>query len=105
MRKAIYSILFLFVIAFLVIGCTGKAPVQDDTQKYSVKIGGLFGLTGFAAFAGEAGRNGFIMAIEDSGMNIEYVIEDTNSDFKNTVTAAIKLLEVYIIYGYLEKPF
>lgn len=59
-----------------------------------IKIGGLFGQTGFVAFAGETSRNGFIMAIEDSGLDIEYVIEDTESDVSKTVTAVRRLIDI-----------
>jgi len=66
------------------------------------QIGGLFGLSGFATFAGEGGHNGFILAIEDSGMDINYVVEDTQSDFTHTITAANKLInvdEVEVVIG------
>lgn len=85
MRVAIVTVILILLVA-----C---APVEKPIEK-PVKIGGLFGLTGFASFAGEASRDGFIMAIEDSGMNVSYVIEDFKSDLKETATAAKKLIEV-----------
>ncbi len=60
----------------------------------SVKIGGLFALTGYASWVGEASRDGFLMAVEDSGMKIPYSIEDDQSDLKTTATAAQKLIDV-----------
>lgn len=59
-----------------------------------IKIGGMFALTGYASFAGEASRDGFLMAIEDSGMNVEPVVEDFKSDTKVAVTVAQKLTSV-----------
>lgn len=58
------------------------------------KIGGLFALTGYASFAGEASLDGFLMAIEDSGMGTPSVIEDFQSDVTTVATAATKLATV-----------
>ncbi len=83
------------VVAVVVIG--GILLFSRDTKPASgepIKIGGLFSLSGYAAFAGEASRDGFLMAIEDSGMDVEYVVEDFKSETKSVVTAARKLLEV-----------
>lgn len=85
MRVVIVTVILIFLVSCV--------SVEKPTEK-PVKIGGLFGLTGFASFAGEASRDGFIMAIEDSGMNVSYVIEDFKSDLKETTTAAKKLIEV-----------
>ncbi len=85
MRVAIATVILVLLVACV--------SVEKPTEK-PVKIGGLFGLTGFASFAGEASRDGFIMAIEDSGMNVSYVIEDFKSDLKETATVAKKLIEV-----------
>ncbi len=63
-------------------------------QNKSVKIGGLFGLTGFASFTGEDSRDGFLLAIEDHGKSVEYAIEDFHSDIKGVITAAKKLIEI-----------
>lgn len=87
MRKA----LILFSI-LLLSACTSQEVSQDGGP---IKIGGLFGLTGFVSFAGEASRNGFIMAFEDADLpNIEYVIEDFQSDFTTVATAAKKLIDI-----------
>lgn len=51
-------------------------------------------MTGYAAFAGEASRDGFLMALEDSGMKIDYSIEDCQSDPKTVVTVANKLIDL-----------
>lgn len=82
------------VIALLLLAACAQTPTGQVVAEEQPQIGGLFGLTGYAAFAGEAARNGFIMAIEDSGMNVTYVIEDHESSLTGTVTAATKLRDV-----------
>jgi len=84
------SVLFVLfgIMSIAISGCASQ-----ETQK-QVKIGGLFGLTGFASFAGQGSREGFMMAIEDSGMNVSYDIEDYGSDFKTVATSASKLIDV-----------
>ncbi|MFA6268770.1 MAG: ABC transporter substrate-binding protein [archaeon] len=93
----------ILVVAILVIGLvlvqnpTGvfvfnHSPSMLTLQK--PKIGGLFGLTGYAAFAGEAGKNGFLLAIEDSNNFVDYSIEDTTSNVANAVTSATKLTQI-----------
>lgn len=61
-----------------------------------VTIGGFFNLTGFAAFAGEGSRDGFTMAVEDSGLSsttVRVVVENAASDLKQAVSGAKKLIE------------
>jgi len=85
------------IIVALVIVLVGALAYQNKVHKQAnepIKIGGLFALSGYAAFAGEASRDGFLMAIEDSGTKIPYVIEDFHSDVKTALTAAKKLTEV-----------
>lgn len=89
MIDKIFLVMFGIVsISLIIAGC------GQQEQEETVKIGGLFGQTGFVAFAGEASTKGFLMAIEDSGMDVDYVIEDFQSDLKLAVTAATKLIEV-----------
>ena len=87
------SIWFIvIIIVFIIIGI-----IYFNMQKKEeniIKIGGLFGLTGYASFAGEASKNGFIMAIEDSGMKVDYVIEDFKSDRTSVLNSAKKLTEI-----------
>lgn len=85
------------VLLLILSGCS-----VSEQQESQVKLGGLFALTGYASFAGEASRDGFLMAIEDSGMDVQYVLEDFNSDTKTAVTAANKLIDsdkVAVIIG------
>lgn len=82
----------IVVLASLVWWRTTLPTRSTDTSQ--PKIGGLFALTGYASFAGEASRDGFIMATEDSEMDVDYVIEDFQSDFTTVATAATKLTNV-----------
>lgn len=78
------------LVVVLVVGAwLYKAPTTNE----EVRVGGLFGITGYVSFAGETSRDGFIMALEDLGRDpSQYPIEDSHSDLKGTVTAATKLL-------------
>ena len=89
--KRLRSSTIFYALIIIVVFINGCSPHQQENQ---VKIGGLFGLTGYAAFAGEASRDGFLMAIEDSGMDVKYIVEDFSSDTKTAVTAANKLIDV-----------
>ena len=77
------------VLVLLVISITSE---NKDNSK--LKIGGLFGLTGFVSQVGEASQNGFILAIEESELDIDYVIEDFQSDIAGSVSAANKLIGI-----------
>lgn len=90
MKKIILAI----IVVVLVLIAFGLSRNKNTTQTKPVKIGGMFSLSGYAAFAGEASRDGFLLAIEDSGMDIPYVVEDFKSDPKTAVIAAQKLINV-----------
>ena len=83
----------ILIIVLILVGW-GIAFTNKSKDGGEIRIGGLFGQTGFVAFAGEASLNGFTMAIEDSGMDIEYVVEDFASDIQDTVSAMTKLTEI-----------
>jgi len=89
-RFALKLLGFLAVIALAI----SFAYIQKNNASKEVVIGGLFHLTGFASFAGEASRDGFLMAIEDGGMQVKTVIEDAGSSLKQSVSGATKLTEV-----------
>lgn len=91
--KYMKKIILAIVVVIVMVGFLGISNKKND-KKETLKIGGLFALSGYASFAGEASRDGMIMAIEDSGMNIPYVIEDFKSDQKTVVSAAKKLLDI-----------
>lgn len=86
-KKIITVIIVLAVVV-------GIFLVNKSTSDNSVTIGGLFGLTGYVAFAGETSQNGFLMAIEDSDQNIEFTIEDFQSDLAGAVSSAKKLIQI-----------
>jgi len=88
MKSRLLIILCLFVLA-----C---APQQE-----SIKIGGVFHLTGPGAFWGEGEKNGALLAIEEinaqggiNGVPLELIIEDANTDFKGTTSAFLKLIDI-----------
>ncbi len=98
-NKKLIINLMIVIVFMITSGCsenkiTGNVVVDDVINNDKIKIGGLFSLSGYAVFAGESAKNGFIMAIEDSEVDVDYVIENTNSDMKQTITAARKLIEV-----------
>ncbi|MBI3572356.1 ABC transporter substrate-binding protein [Candidatus Kaiserbacteria bacterium] len=83
-------ILVVIVAGYFVLGQKPKEVTGEP-----IKIGGLFALSSYAAFAGETSRNGFIMALEDAGLNpSQYPIEDFHSDLTTTASAAKKLSEI-----------
>jgi len=100
--KKIMNYIAIALLLLILIGCTTTPTGFVVKEPETVKIGGLFGLTGFAAFAGQSSRDGFILAIEDSDIPIEYVIEDFESDITTTVTTAMKLVhqdKVTVVIG------
>lgn len=85
----------ILLVALAVISITNSGSVLGVQTGQEVRVAGLFNQTGFAGFAGEASKNGFIMAIEDAGLNpADFVIEDTQSDLTAAVSAAQKLTSV-----------
>ncbi len=84
------------VIVLLVAGIVVFMHAKDRSNR-QITIGGLFNLSGYAAFAGEDSRNGFTMALEDAHLSSEEVntvIEDGGSDLKQVVSAATKLTQI-----------
>src|SRR5437764_12650682 len=87
-------VLIIIVVIIIILIANGLSRDQKTGLTQQIKIGGMFSLSGYAAFAGEASRDGFLLAIEDSGKDIPYVVEDFKSDSKAAVTAAQKLINV-----------
>jgi branched-chain amino acid transport system substrate-binding protein len=87
-------VLVIIVVIIIILIANGLSRDQKTGLTQQIKIGGMFSLSGYAAFAGEASRDGFLLAIEDSGKDIPYVVEDFKSDSKTAVTAAQKLINV-----------
>ncbi len=76
-------------------------PCLADTGKDSVKIGGIFSLSSWAAVGGQAELNASLLAKDDinaqggiNGRPLEIVFEDNQSDLARTVTAYRKLVSV-----------
>ena len=76
---------------------TGRVIANED----KIKIGGAFGLTGYASQWGEADLNGAKLAIEEfnekggiNGKKIELITEDIQSDGVKTVNAVNKLITI-----------
>lgn len=94
--KRIITTLILGVL--VVVGLISIIRLQDtQSPTTQVTLGGLFNLTGYAAFAGEASRDGFLMAIEDAHIPeglLKTVIEDAQSDLKTAVLGATKLVDI-----------
>jgi len=93
-RQTLFCLILLTSI--LTVSCTSQPSDQ------SPKIGGLFALTGYAAWVGEASRDGFIMAMEDADIQPPYIIQDFQSDLKTVAAAAQKLIDtdhVSVIIG------
>ncbi len=90
------------VIVIIILIVWGFSFKDKTPTNQLPKIGGLFGLTGFVSFTAEDSRDGFLLAIEDYGKPVDYVIEDFHSDIKTVITAATKLVEadeVSVIIG------
>lgn len=89
-KSIIVGIIILIIVALFIV------DIKQD-QKKQVVVGGLFNLVGYASFAGEPSRDGFLMAVEDAGLSEELlktVIEDAGSDLKQAVSGATKLIQI-----------
>lgn len=92
MKNNIIKILVIIIVIFgiaLIVGQIWSTNI--------ITIGGLFNVTGYAGFAGESSKNGFLMAVEDFGLSdesVRVVIEDAQSDLKSAVSGATKLVEI-----------
>ncbi len=80
-------------------GITGVLVNREELRSTNdqITVGALFNMSGFGTFAGEASRDGFLMALEDSagaGKHIKVVFEDTKSELKTAVSGATKLVSI-----------
>ena len=95
-KKGIIISAIVVILIILVVVFSGNSKSNNGE---SVKIGGLFALTGPISFAGEVSRNGLIMALEDRGVDINsVVIEDTQSKGIGAINATNKLIFVDNVY-------
>ena len=95
--------------SIILICCTLLCSVEVFADS-SIKIGGAFALTGFAADWGQAEQNGVTLAIEEinakggiNGQPLTLEVEDTEGTNPKTLTAVKKLLEVSNV-NYLVGP-
>jgi branched-chain amino acid transport system substrate-binding protein len=87
------KIIWIAVVVILIAGVLLYS--NNNSSQNTVKIGGLFGLTGPVSFAGEVSRNAFMMALEDRKIDPKTVsIEDTQSKGVGAVSGATKLISV-----------
>ena len=86
----ITTIALISLVVLLLAGCAPAAP--DAKEK--IKIGFMGPLSGDAASYGESIKKGVEMAVADSGLDIELVVEDSKCDGAEAVTAINKLINV-----------
>ncbi len=93
-RCCIITCMLIF-FAGLLDGC-GK---KSDGEQATIRIGGVYALTGKAATFGTWARNGVDLAVSEinaaggiDGRKIRHIVEDTQSDPKNAVSAFEKLI-------------
>ncbi|MGI6450819.1 MAG: ABC transporter substrate-binding protein [Desulfitobacteriia bacterium] len=91
-----YAFVALVCLA-LVTGCSPSAPAPREAE--TIKIGGIFEITGDMAEFGIKGENGVKLAIREInnsggvlGKQIEYVGADNRSDAEESKVAATKLI-------------
>lgn len=104
MRKIIYVILVLVLIAGLVYAIAGINEMSGNgvkEQQAIIKIGGLFHLSGPGSFWGQGELNGAMLALEEineaggiNGKELKIIVEDGKTNFPETVTAIKKLVQV-----------
>ena len=89
-KITVLAIILIALIAILVISFTGHT-IKSET----VKIGLIVPLTGDLAPYAEGVYNSVIMAVEESNLNIELIVEDDRGcNSKEAVTAAYKLIDI-----------
>ncbi len=98
-KVSIFTALALIAAVLLLIA--GLRLTGNITKEDTIKIGGLFGLSGFSSEWGQADYNAALLAIEEknkeggiNGKRIEFIVEDTKSDLASTSTAFTKLIEI-----------
>lgn len=89
----------------LLLSCIMIVACQSPQEK-TLKIGGLFHLSGDGAYWGNGEKNGALLAIEEinaqggiEGTPLEIIIEDGQTDFSSTATATRKLIDVEKVMG------
>lgn len=109
MKKVFWAILSIVVIV-LAVSALGN---NRSTSLGTIKIGGALTLTGDVAVYGEGTREGAQMAVDEindfggiNGQKVEFLVEDTKSTSKDSVTAFTKLRSIdrvkHFMVGFLD---
>jgi branched-chain amino acid transport system substrate-binding protein len=90
---ALLLVVLTLILVLPVVSC------KNQTETTPIRIGGIYALTGKAATFGTWARNGVDLAVQEinaaggiNGRKIEHVVEDTQSETKNAVSAFEKLI-------------
>ena len=93
MKKLVIGIIaWIMVAAIIGISLIGFALFPADREK--AKIGVIGPLSGDVASLFEGVKNGALLALKDSGADIEFVFEDGKCSGRDAITAAKKLIEI-----------
>lgn len=97
--KIVFSTL---AVALLAAGCNAKYNSVYTGNSSPIKIGAVLPLTGWGAYWAEGEQKGIVLAEEDIrsvGGSIQVVVEDGQTDAKQSATAAEKLISVNKVGG------
>jgi branched-chain amino acid transport system substrate-binding protein len=99
MRKL--AIIIILVVALLLASCGSTGTVDGEIQVdgtvdtvEKIKIGFMGPLSGDAAAYGLSIQRGVELALADTGVDIEFIVEDSMCDAKEAATAVNKLINV-----------
>ncbi|MCK4670705.1 MAG: penicillin-binding protein activator [Nanoarchaeota archaeon] len=99
-----YSILMILCLA-LVAGCA------QEQKKETIKVGAVLPMTGYAAYIGEELQEGILLAqkeLQEMGINVEVVFEDSQGDAKTAVSIFNKFVDIdkpdIVITGSVVRP-
>jgi len=93
MNKTTQIIIAVIVVIIILVGIW--YGVSKKSAVGEIKIGAILPVTGWGSYWGEPAKKGMLFAAEKiNDPNLKLLIEDTQSDNKNAVTAAQKLLDV-----------
>lgn len=93
MKKILLSLL----MATALVACGNKAQEQSNSGKPTIKIGGIFPLSGSQAYLGEAAKAGMLKALSEHNQdqlhyNYELVFEDNQGKLSTMSTIANKMI-------------
>lgn len=92
------KIIIGIIIAVIIIGGIWYSLTREPEEEGTIKIGAALSLTGKLASFGQDAREGIEMALEEvnqeKDFKIKIIIEDTQSDATESVSAVKKLIEI-----------